>query len=745
MSFKEVTSLRKSGELDSALSMAREDYAYNVDNYSASALFWTLKLVCERSVNNGDNGKAIEYFNEMIDVFHNMNDAEGIGERCLRSLEVKVSPAFNQITAALADAKSGNAENAYRYVMGLDCSAFPIKVKENISWIIFYYLRSVIEQVSIDDFNAVIEQYLAKGLPRPSMAHSQITNLAVKFAGLHTDYDLTQFIRNCGEGCFSDEDFSSDPEFAGGLSLVERVVRRCFYNKAVTLKHAVDVFSGIIEEWKVAELLSGPYASILYKDSVELKDRKKFFADADEYVSRIEGISVKNKAHSSILDSVLWELDKEHILWFRVFFEKWGLSECLMDEDWVESRKDNVKLPSTAEKAILRYGDSFSSGHEITDEYRKMLTIGMEKLPDSESIPRRLSRILFDDGKIDEAIEFTKNLIKTRAGKYYFWYDLAEFVNKKDEDELCTACCAKALLSANDERYIGKVHLVFGHILALKGMFPESLHEIEAYRKTCEENGWTVKNAYQNVRKMIPQDTVATDSNISLYRQFENAADAFVYSDLESHNMVMVEYKFEEKPDGKKRLVYYLYDSDNEFIKINPNAFGLDRKAKPMSCFEVKYLESEGKRKPILVRPIANVPILAYRQAVVDNVNKEKGVFHAIGSGFDITVPLGRIRFKVKPGDVIDVAFKAKIKSGHRIHVFIHAMKSEQPCSLIKEFSGMIKLNENERGQFGFVDGVYVPRRFLNDIIDGDAVKGCGIMSDGRFVVLRLDHMTVEQ
>lgn len=753
MSFKEVTALRKSGNLDGALSMAREDYGYAIDNYSASALFWTLRLVCERSLENGNSEDAIRFYNEMVQVYPQMNDSEGIGNRCLKSLEAKVSPAFNKIAAALADAKASNAEHAYDYVSGIDSAALPEKVKENISWIFYYYLKSVVEHISIADFERIIESYLQKGLPRPSMAHSQIMNLAVKFAGLHADFDLVKCVSHCGVDSFSDNDFISDPNFAGGLSLVERVVRRCFYNKSITLKQVNELFSGRIDPQKISELLSGSYSSILYKDSAELKDKKKFLADANEYVSRIDGVTVRNKNHSKILESVLWELDKNSNIWFKDFFEKWGLGASFIEDDWKENFKEKIKLPSIAEKAITKYGEALSQTREranqdkellaqvqgMTECYKKLLELGSEKLPESESMPRKLCRILNDEGKTDEAIEITKNLIKSRASKYYFWDDLADYFGKKNEEELCIACGCKALLTANDEKYIGRIHLEFGYILATKRMYPEALREIEVYRHTCEENGWQVREGYKIVRDMIPQDTNPTESNLQLYRHHESTADACVYSDLESHAMVMVEYKFEEKADGKKRLVYYLYDSSNDFIKINPNAFGLDRKAKPMSCYEVKYIESDGKRMPILVRPTENQPVLSYRQAVVDNVNKEKGVFHAIGSSFDITVPLERIKFKVETGDVVDLAYKVKIKYGKKDSMFIHAKKSEQPCNLTTDFSGTIIIRENERGIFGVVGDVYIPRRLLNGIHDGDSVKGTGIISDGKVKVLRIE------
>lgn len=43
MTIKEITALRKSGQLSQALAAAENEIAQNANNYTASALFWCLK------------------------------------------------------------------------------------------------------------------------------------------------------------------------------------------------------------------------------------------------------------------------------------------------------------------------------------------------------------------------------------------------------------------------------------------------------------------------------------------------------------------------------------------------------------------------------------------------------------------------------------------------------------------------------------------------------------------------------
>ena len=159
MSFKEVTALRKAGEIDAALEMARTDYALSPDEYSASALFWTLRLACERSIREGDLESALSFFNEMKSVFENMDDDEGIAERVFSKLEAKVSPEYSTIDSLLSTAKSGDSKAAYDYVTRLNCSGYPEKVKDNIAWIVFYYLKSVLEELSVNEFDEIVNKY----------------------------------------------------------------------------------------------------------------------------------------------------------------------------------------------------------------------------------------------------------------------------------------------------------------------------------------------------------------------------------------------------------------------------------------------------------------------------------------------------------------------------------------------------------------------------------------------------------
>ena len=55
MTIKEITALRKAGRLEEALLAAENEFALNVNNFTAGSLFWCLNDICkkERKYPNG--------------------------------------------------------------------------------------------------------------------------------------------------------------------------------------------------------------------------------------------------------------------------------------------------------------------------------------------------------------------------------------------------------------------------------------------------------------------------------------------------------------------------------------------------------------------------------------------------------------------------------------------------------------------------------------------------------------------
>lgn len=729
MSLKEVTNLRKAGRLMEALTMACKDYDASHDAYSASALFWTLRVLCENAIAEKDHDNAQTLYAKMQEVYEDMDDSDGIAERFLSSLESKVHPYGEEIARLLEEAKRGNTESAFKRISEMDCISLPKRLKDDVAWILFYHLRQTLPSLDQQAFEAILEHYFELGITRPSLAHSQILNQTLKFAGLHPTFDLPAFLIKWGITSFRDEDRLTDPTF--GLSLQDRAIRRCFINREIKLEQVLDVFQedDSVTPEHIALLLGQSYYSILYKDSTEMKNKGKFFSDADEYVSRIDGVAVRNAYHSKILVSVMWELDAERIPWFKPFFEKWGGGSSFLEEDWTAPVKNGKSIPSTVEKALNKYTEALerTGAQSFSDEYKDLLRKATEKLKDNENAFRSLARVFYKEGNREEAIKLSCELIRTHVSKFYYWSDLAEFVGSSDR-ELCMACCSKALTGTSDEKYLGKLHLAMGEQLLLDGKPKEALCEIERYRQTCEENGWPVKKNYSDIRAKIETDTVPFKDNRALYRSLAEKADDFVYKDIEEHLMVLVAKRVIVKDDGKKRLIFHLYDSNNTLFKINPKRYGLNKKTEEFSCFVTKYREENGERLILSVKPTAKTEVLSYQQGVVDRIIKEDDRVHITGSGFHLTVPVELCYDGIQAADSVDIAVSKMKKNGTTVLKCLHLRKSAQPSPLLHEFAGAIVFHKNRDGvPYGIIDDLYIPAFLLEGIEDNDYIRGSWI------------------
>ena len=115
MSFKEVTALRKSGQLEEATTMAREDIERSRDKWSCNALFWCL--------NDKAQNANIEELQEIVDEMRSLMETIGdddIPTKSLRKLKSRLIPHAAEIRQAGEDARSPQlARNAFETVIAI--------------------------------------------------------------------------------------------------------------------------------------------------------------------------------------------------------------------------------------------------------------------------------------------------------------------------------------------------------------------------------------------------------------------------------------------------------------------------------------------------------------------------------------------------------------------------------------------------------------------------------------------------
>lgn len=247
---------------------------------------------------------------------------------------------------------------------------------------------------------------------------------------------------------------------------------------------------------------------------------------------------------------------------FSKFLDMWGESN-FMPEDWQRKERKQGRhpgsFPSLVEAAVAHYINFKKLMRDMTysGEFMQLLTQVVERFPDKLELKRYLSLALFNRGDKERALNMHRQLAAS-IGKYYVWHELAGMLTH-DLDMKTSALCQTLTLKVSDN-YTSEIHRELGWELAREGNMPAALCELEIYRATRERYGWHKSWRYEQLRKRIPADTVATQNNRLLYAQRAQAIVGWVYQDVPQVPAVVVA-RFNDKqghplaklvmPDGK--------------------------------------------------------------------------------------------------------------------------------------------------------------------------------------------------
>ncbi len=254
MSFKEVTVLRKSGNLDAAIEMARADYNHLQDYWGSSALFWCLndkyKIVVDI-----DERQAI--VNEMHKLAPLINDSNGYVARTLASADRAMLPHYEEVRAAEEMAKNGDAMSAYNIVHAFfEANELALTQYENFGWIIYRALHQK-QQMSTEQFCSILNVYFQLQLSTPSMLHSCILSEAVAVERTNpNEFQFTNFIEIWNLQNLRAEDWLDSKTHQGFRysSLAEKVIslymRELQENKTFQPSDAfIAVLAHAVEKW----------------------------------------------------------------------------------------------------------------------------------------------------------------------------------------------------------------------------------------------------------------------------------------------------------------------------------------------------------------------------------------------------------------------------------------------------------------------------------------------------------------
>lgn len=195
MSVKEVTLLRKSGNLKEAYKMAIDDLKEDRNNpWAQMSLFWVLRDICQQLCNRNAIDKAKICLKEMSSLLPTMVDDSGAGERAYTNLYKRLQPNADAISKA-SELSKNDPSNAYVQVKNYIDSANDVDsaLHEELGWIIYRYIKAKISNLTSLEIRTLLKDYMYLRNERPSMLHSQILNFALSFSKEHSDFSFYRF------------------------------------------------------------------------------------------------------------------------------------------------------------------------------------------------------------------------------------------------------------------------------------------------------------------------------------------------------------------------------------------------------------------------------------------------------------------------------------------------------------------------------------------------------------------------
>ena len=722
MSFKQVNQLRKSGKLEEALQMAKQDLEEEHSEWTYSALFWVLRDYCNLYISQEKTEDALDMLQQMEAIIKEMDDKDGFAQRATLSLKRQLTPFWEEVNKLSEQSKNDQEEQAYHDICDLH-REHPLSenLHEKFGWIIYRYLKNHYQSCGSLESRKALHLYLQLKNKRPSTLHSNILNVATFISQEYEDFKFLPFLDLWDVHTLASEDFLpstwNDKSYP---PLVERIIERCFH-LGYSLKETSAAFTK--NERVTDELIRSLYskAHFFKINSLKSGNDDDFFSAVENYVSSINGMLISNEYHSIILSLYLWKLPDERTTDAIPILDKWGLDN-FRNEDWQREKVEDNVFPSLAEKAVKHYFSGLKANKfsHINEKFETLLREACRKI-DDDLLDRSLAQLLIAKGNQEEALSIYRTLLLS-LNRYYVWKELAEVT---DDKELKMSAYCKAIVLEPKDEYLGDVHLGLAELMIDHHLYKEAKRELQTFSNTYHKMGWRLKDEYYSHMAQIPKDITACDSNATFYKSHLESAEAFVYSEIEWTPMFVIDVF---TPRGQNVKIAKLSSADGMETTINSKKLGVNNNNLIGKCFDVKIHKNSDKNEIALIRPssIQLAELIPPVTGVVDGVNDIKKLFHCVwGHHKDMIIPYSQTKLRPKIGDYVSIYFIERSNREGNKYLKLLDIKAAHDCEkkLTKTVTGKIRKKYNIKGKpFGFVDDYYVSGKLLSEIEDGDCV-----------------------
>lgn len=613
------------------------------DEWTKKALAWVLIDLVKEFISLGNISNAEQYYNQLLQV--DFYESDDIISNQIQFLKPKIDLQYKEIKQAEDLSKENKNSEAFILMKQLIASGnLKPMHHESYGWIIYRYIKSEINTLDSVSVRTYLRDYMNLKNDRPSVLHSMVLNFGLNYSKEHSDFKLLNFFNLWGSENLRYEDLNDGYKDGKSIpSLISRICRE--FSKSNTVIN-LEEFSEKIDLDKET-VLDFFRETIFWKIFNTHKENR--FAELWNLFEQYNANYSKqgqSKWHSEILN-LAERFMKENDEWrFLNFFKEWN-PDSLRNRDWKETKKDENTYKPLAIKAIKK---AFEILKTQTSEQNlswliRMYERAIKLFPDDEWLLREKALLHFRNNELDLAIKIYKRLVLELAAKHYVWQEFSECIIS--DNSLKIGMLSKALKLENNEDFLGDIHLKLAKVLIHENLLENALIELEVYRKYREIKSWKLSSDFDILYQKTNAIEHSLKDNRELYKKYIPFAENFAYSNFDWTEVVLVDRWKDKK--GKERLTF-IDGKTIEFV-IEKKRFVVLKQPELGQIFKFKLHKQEIKKEVEnsfswlgnnIITEYKYIPLIADKTekqpweilndtfAVVDYINKEKNIIHAI-------------------------------------------------------------------------------------------------------------------
>lgn len=678
---KYLSGIDKLNVLNNALSIGRNLYSeepYNEWNQKAFA--WVLIDLCKYYIADNNLNQAETCLGEL-----NTIDFQGYEDDIIESqknfLLPRIDTNYSEVQRAEELSKNGNHREALAIFKNLIAQNRLTQLHhESYGWIIYRLIKTEESNLTSIEVRTFLRDYMNLENERPSMLHSMILNFALNYSKTHSDFKFYNFFIMWNPDNLRYEDLQDGYKDGKSIpSLISRICRE-FVNSNTEIN--IEEFLGKIK-LKKEDVIDFFREAIFWNIFNAHKENRfselwNLFEKYNVNYSKYE----QSKWHSEILN-LAERFMKENDEWrFLNFFKNWN-PENLRNDDWKETKKDENTYKPLATKAIkkafeiLKTQTSEQNLSWLIQPYEKAIQL----FPADEWLLREKALLHIKNNELELATQIYKRIVLILGNMSYVWNEFSKCFENNAEIKI--GMLSKALSLQKDENFIGKIHLELANTLIENNLLENARIELDLYKNYKIQNGKTLSQDFETLYKKTIAVELSLKDNRELYKKYIPFAENFAYEDFDWTELVLVDKWKDDK--GKDRLTF----TDGKTIEfaIGKNRFEILKQSELGQIFKFKLHKQEIKKEveakfawmgKTIVTEYKNIPLIADKTekkhweilndtfAIIDYINKEKNIIHAITTD-NKEVFFPQIKNELQIGDFVTAkSYIKKVKDESR-------------------------------------------------------------------------------